>query len=172
MEYQRSIDAPAGVVWDVMTDPDVYAEVAPNLSAVEIVEGDGEGMCRRCVDTDGNAWTETCHRWDEGSGFGVTVDVANSDFHRRLFDRFEGYWELTDGTEDVLVTIRFDFDPKFGPLGVFISKFLGFKAPSIVESIFDGWEAEIDRRLSDSASETTRPETPDRNRRQPNALFR
>lgn len=151
----RSIDAPAEVVWDVVTDPDVYAEVAPNLSLVEIVEGEGEGMIRRCVDTAGNAWTESCHRWDEGRGFAVTVDTESSEFHRRLFTRFEGEWSLSARENGVLITVRFEFDTKYGPLGWPLARYFEYKAPSLIEPIFDGWEAEIEARLAESSPRTS-----------------
>lgn len=145
----RWIDAPVPVVWAVITDPDVYASVAPNLAAVEIVEGDGEGMVRRCVDTDGNEWTETCHYWEEHRGFGVRVDTATSPFHRRLFSSFEGEWRVDPVDGGVRVSIRFDFEPRYGPLGRLIAWYFRLRAPGIVEPIFDGWAAEIDARLAD-----------------------
>lgn len=146
----RSIDAPAEIVWKVITDPDVYADVAPNLSLVEVVEGEGEGMIRRCVDTDGNAWIESCHRWEEGRGFAVTVDTENSEFHQRLFTRFEGEWYLSERENGVTVTVRFEFDTRYGPFGWPLARYFKYKAPSLIEPIFDGWEAEIETRLNES----------------------
>lgn len=149
IERSRPMDAPADVVWDVITDPAVYEAVAPNLTAVDVLDGHGEGMVRRCVDTRGNAWTETCRYWTPGRAFGVAVDVENSDFHRRLFTSFEGHWELDEREDDVLVTIRFDFETRYGPLGWLVSAYLARAAPSIVDGIFDGWEAETRRRLEE-----------------------
>lgn len=151
IERSRAIDAPVDVVWAVMTDPDVYAEAASNLVAVEVLEGSEAGMVRRCVDTRGNEWTETCEYWTPGRGFGVSVDVETSDFHRRLFSEFLGHWELTERDDDVLVTIRFAYETLYGPLGWLISAYLRRAAPSIVEGIFDGWEAEVARRLEGGA---------------------
>jgi hypothetical protein len=73
-----------------MTDSAVYKAVAPNLAAVEIIEGDGEGMVRKCCDTNGKSWTETCHIWELERRFVVTFDTETSEFHKRLFTRFEG----------------------------------------------------------------------------------
>lgn len=159
---QRSIDAPADVVWEVITDPDVYAAVAPNLSSVEILSGQRVDTIRRCVDTDGNAWTETCTRWEEGSTFAVAVDVETSDFHRRLFTWFEGEWSLSQRAEDVLVTASFDFDTKYGPFGKLLAKYFQYKAPSLVEQIFDGWEAEIEARLTEPETGGTAAPTEER----------
>lgn len=150
ISYHRTVDAPAALVWDVVTDHDLYAAVAPNLTTVEVLEGEGRGMVRRCVDTGGNEWTETCTRWDDGETFAVSVDVAGSDFHRRLFDRFEGEWRVTERDDGVTITVRFEFDPRYGPLGALISRFFEYRAPGIVEPILDGWEAEIASRLADA----------------------
>lgn len=159
------MDAPPAVVWDVVSDHGLYAEAAPNLETVEVVEGEGAGLVRRCVDTDGNEWTERCTRWDDGSGFAVSVDVERSEFHRRLFHRFEGEWSVAPADDGVVVTVAFDFEPRFGPLGRLIGWYLGSRAPGLVEAIFDRWEAEIDARVA--AGPTTEHGT-----RRTNALYR
>lgn len=148
---QRAFDAPAAVVWDVVADHELYGEAAPNLSSVAVIEGEGETTVRRCVDTDGNAWTESCTRWEEGEEFAVAVDVEGSAFHRRLFTRFEGEWRVEERADDVLVTVAFEFDPRFGPLGALVSKYLAYRAPALVEPIFDRWAAEIRSRTGTAA---------------------
>lgn len=153
IEQERAYDAPAPLVWDVMTDPDIYADVAPNLTHVEVISGDGAGMVRRCTDTDGNVWTETCTHWTDQESFGVEVDVATSDFHRRLFTHFAGEWHLTERDDHVLATISFDYQMKYGPLGRLLARFMEPKAESLVAAIFDGWETEIRCRLDETTAE-------------------
>jgi ribosome-associated toxin RatA of RatAB toxin-antitoxin module len=160
IEASRLFDAPTDVVWAVMTDSDVYAEVAPNLSSVVILHGEGEGMVRECVDTDGNAWTESCHYWEAGRGFAVAVDVDTSDFHRPFFTRFEGRWELSEGGDGVLVTVQFDFETRYGPLGGLLSRYFQYKAGPLIETIFDGWCAEIDSRTGDAGPSSGPAESP------------
>lgn len=149
---RRTVDAPASVVWDVVTDHELYADAAPNLATVEVLEGEGTGLVRRCVDTDGNAWTETCTRWTEGESFAVAVDVATSDFHRRLFARFEGEWALEDGPDGVTVTVRFAYEPRYGLLGRPIAWYFAARAPPVVEALLDNWQAAIDDRSEPAAS--------------------
>jgi ribosome-associated toxin RatA of RatAB toxin-antitoxin module len=160
IEATRVFDAPADVVWAVITDSDVYAEVAPNLSSIVILDGEGEGMVRECVDTNGNAWTESCHYWEAGRGFAVAVDVDTSEFHRPFFSRFEGRWELSEGSEGVLVTVQFDFEPRYGPLGALLSRYFQYKAGPLIEAIFDGWCAEIDSRIEKAAPSYGSGESP------------
>lgn len=159
IRYQRTVDAPVSVVWDVITDHELYAEAAPNLTSVEIIGGEADTLVRRCVDTDGNAWTEACTRWEPERGFAVGVDVAASDFHRRLFTRFEGEWSLAAAPDGVEISIGFDFTPRYGPFGRLISWFLASRAPGIVEPIFDRWESAIDARRPFDESEAERPAT-------------
>jgi ribosome-associated toxin RatA of RatAB toxin-antitoxin module len=164
IETSRLFDAPADVVWAVITDSDVYAEVAPNLSSIVILDGEDEAMVRKCVDTNGNAWTESCHHWEAGRGFAVTVDVDTSDFHRPFFTRFEGRWELSERNDSVLVTVQFDFKTRYGPLGALLSRYFQYKAGPLIEAIFDGWRAEIDLRVveagpSNGSAKSTEPGT-------------
>lgn len=155
IERDRHFEAPASLVWDVVTDPDVYEAVAPNLTRVEVVSGTGEGMVRRCVDTDGNEWTESCRRWDENRSFAVAVDVADSEFHRRLFTRFEGVWTLSEDADGVRVTMAFDFDARYGPLGALLARYLSYRAGPLMTAIFDGWADEIQSRLDASDEPAT-----------------
>lgn len=167
----RPYDAPADVVWAVVTDPDVYAEVAPNLASVEILEGEGAGMVRECVDTRGNAWTESCTAWEAGRGFAVEVDVETSDFHQPWFSRFEGRWELTEPDAEVVVTIQFDFDTNYGPLGSALARYLQYRTAPMVEAIFDGWQAEIETRLAKRGA-LGKPSTPSDSEPRTNQLYR
>lgn len=146
IRHERAVDAPRTVVWDVITDHELYADAAPNLESIEVLDGEAETMVRRCVDTSGNEWTERCTRWEDHRGFRVSVDVEESDFHRRLFSRFEGKWRVEEAPEGVTMVVEFDFEPKFGPLGWVIGQYFAYKAPALVDRIFDRWEAAIESR--------------------------
>lgn len=171
LTMHRTFDAPKKVVWDVITDPDVYEAVAPNLTSVEIIEGTGEGMVRKCTDTNGNSWMETCHNWEPEQGFAVTVDTDTSEFHKRLFTRFEGEWRLSTGDDGVVATIQFAYDTKYGPFGWLLDRYFQYKGPSLIESIFDGWEKEIKNRLV-SSSHSTADQNPADSESRPNRLYR
>ncbi|WP_136601328.1 type II toxin-antitoxin system RatA family toxin [Salinigranum halophilum] len=169
ISMHRTVDAPRTVVWDVITDHELYGDVAPNLSSVSVVEGKGEGLIRRCVDTDGNEWTESCTHWEACQSYAVSVHVENSVFHRRFFTRMDGEWRLSEHDDGVRITITFDFDPRYGPLDVFISKYFEYKAPGLIEAIFDDWEDEIrSRTLDETETDTDENHT----NRGVNALYR
>jgi uncharacterized protein YndB with AHSA1/START domain len=167
----RLFDAPTDDVWEVVTDPDLYAAVAPNLSSVVVLEGEGEGMVRRCVDTGGETWTESCYYWEPGRGFAVAVDTETSDFHRPWFSRFDGRWELTERDDGVLVTVRFEFDTRYGPLGTLLGWYFRYRAAPLVEAVFDGWSAEIEARRPAPGAATDGIDTPAPETRS-NRLFR
>lgn len=54
------IDAPVSLVWEIVADLDAYHRHVGSLAESTVVEGAGEGAQRRCVDTAGSTWTETC----------------------------------------------------------------------------------------------------------------
>lgn len=158
LSARRSVSVPPSVAWEVITDHDVYADVAPNLVEIEVLEGEREGLRRWCLDTGGNDWTETVHHWDEGRSFGVTVDVANSAFHRPLFHRFEGHWGLTEEPSGVQLWTVFEYDTRWGPMGWLVSAYLKYRARGMLEHILDGWVAEMEARLE--ADGSTNPPQP------------
>ena len=149
MEFSdsRVYDAPPEDVWAVVTDPALYAEVAPNLSRVGEWAGEhggeGEGMVRECADTDGNAWQESCTWWEPERGYAVEVHVPESEFHRRLFHSFAGEWAMEPVTEGVRVTMTFEYDTRYGPIGWVLGRLLEREATGLTEAIFDGWEREL-----------------------------
>lgn len=142
-EDSRAFDAPPEVVWDVITDPGLYAEVAPNLSRVEILDGAAEGMVRECADPDGRSWTETCTVWEPLDRYAVEVHVDDSPVHRRAFHSFAGEWAMTERADDVLVTMTFEYEPRYGPLGWLVGKALEREGRELTQAIFDGWEQEL-----------------------------
>jgi uncharacterized protein YndB with AHSA1/START domain len=142
----RLYAAPPEAVWAVVSDPDLYAAVAPNLSRVDVLDGEGEGMVRECADTDGRTWTETCTAWEPGRRYAVKVHVDDSPVHRPLFHSFAGEWALTPSDDGVLVTMTFDYEPRCGPLGRLIDRFVDRQARQLTAAIFDGWERELRRR--------------------------
>jgi ribosome-associated toxin RatA of RatAB toxin-antitoxin module len=164
----RTVDAPVAVVWDVITDHELYGEIAPNLSTVEVVEGEDDRLIRRCVDTNGNEWTESCTRWEEQRAYAVAVDIEHSDFHRRLFTQFDGEWRVSEDDDGVRITISFEFEPRYGPLGSLISTYFAYKAPDIIEPIFDSWEGEVESRIADATGDDHHEPHGDRN---VNALY-
>lgn len=152
-EDSRTFDAPPDLVWEIITDPGLYAAVAPNLSRVEVLAGEGEGMVRECADTDGRAWIETCTAWEPERRYAVEVHVEESPVHRPLFGSLAGEWAMAEHEDGVLVTMRFEYEPRYGPLGWLLGTVGKRQGRRLTRAIFDGWERELEARRATATAE-------------------
>ena len=100
-------------VWQVMSDQEGYADVADNISRVEVVEGRGKGMIRQCSDTAGKSWRETCTLWDEGRAFAFRVHSEAPDYPYPIAE-LSGTWSLAP-VEHGRTEIRMDFEIRAKP---------------------------------------------------------
>lgn len=118
------------LVWAVVADVALYAQLATGLSHVEILEGDGQGLRRRCYDTRGRGWNETCTVWEPGRRFQMRVDTASYPFPLRLLLRsFQGTWSVDPAPEGARITVGFDAEPRLGPLGRLALRAMGEGPP-------------------------------------------
>ncbi|MGI8662240.1 MAG: SRPBCC family protein [Acidimicrobiales bacterium] len=140
VHVERRLAAAASDVWPLLTDHDLYARLAPNLSRVDVLGGEGAGMQRRCYDTLGRGWNETCTLWDEGRQFAVDVDT--SDYPYPL-QEMRGRWAVEPDGDRSTVSMDFELVPRPGVLGgVFLVTMLVAFKP-IVRRIVRGWEREL-----------------------------
>lgn len=96
---RRKVKAPKDVVWKIINDHPAYADVADNISKVEVIEGDSLGMQRRCYGPDGENWTETCDLYEEGRIYGFNVHTE-AEGYPYPFDTVQGRWSVdTKGIE-------------------------------------------------------------------------
>ena len=143
---ERMVQAPADLVWDVISDVEGYAQAAPNLSKAAIISGEGESMERRCWDNEGNAWSEQCILWEEGRRYSMVVDTANADSHP--MKEMKGTWGLQEEEDGVCITMHFEYEPKYGWLGLLLDRLLGRRlARQLTEAIFDKWEEQIESQV-------------------------
>ena len=109
LERSRIIHADLPTVWKVIADLDGYHQHTDTLTGTTVVSGAGEGARRRCVDSAGNDWEETCTVWEPEKRYVIDVDVSTYPARfRAMFKEFRGTWSVghtNDGTE---VTVRFD----------------------------------------------------------------
>jgi uncharacterized protein YndB with AHSA1/START domain len=92
-EATRVVAASRDRVWEIIGNVAGLAARAPNLSATEVVEGDGEGMVRRCYNHAGKGWSETCTVWEPGHR--CTMEVANPGDPYPLHE-MRGTWAVED----------------------------------------------------------------------------
>jgi len=76
LNVERVVDAPANIVWDVISDVEAYASYAPNLGRA-VKTSDGDAPSRRCWDTQGRGWNEACVLWEEGKQYSYVIDTSD-----------------------------------------------------------------------------------------------
>ncbi len=94
---RRIVKAPTDTVWEVMTDHPAYADVAGNISKVEVLSGDGLGMTRRCFGPKGESWTETCDHYEPGHSYGFRIHTEAKDYPYP-FLKLSGRWSVNQHT--------------------------------------------------------------------------
>lgn len=146
----RVVDAPAAVVWRVMNDHPGYAAVAANLSKVEVLEGTGEGMVRRCAGPKGESWTEVCDLHKEGKEFGFQVRTEAEDYPNP-FSALQGRWGLTERGARTEFFIHIKARPKGGWLArqmVLLATKSSFK--TVLIELADGWASRMEREAKET----------------------
>lgn len=141
----RPVRAPRDVVWRVMTDHPGYADVADNLSRVEVVKGDGIGMQRRCFGPKGENWLETCDLFDEGSAFGFRVHTEAADYPYPISD-LRGKWSVIGDGDGSTFVIAIEAEAKGNPLARML---FGMAAKrqfrTVLADLADAWAARMER---------------------------
>ncbi|MGH6736660.1 MAG: SRPBCC family protein [Methyloceanibacter sp.] len=135
----RVIPVPPDVAWRVMTDHAGYADVADNLSKVEVVSGEGLGMVRRCHDTGGRSWSETCTVWDDGRAFVFAVHTSAPDYPYPLTE-LEGHWRVEPVPQGSKVILEFAARAKWGVLGRLLLRLMIGPAERICRRLLERWE--------------------------------
>ncbi|MEO1247563.1 MAG: SRPBCC family protein [Pseudomonadota bacterium] len=142
---RRAVDAPPETVWGVMTDHPGYADVASNISRVEVLSGEGIGMQRRCYGRKGESWAETCDLFEDGRSFGFKVHTEAPDYPYPI-SGLEGRWSV----EPKGAGAEFSIDIEAKPKGGFVSRTLfssmakrQFKA--VLIDLADAWSRKMER---------------------------
>ncbi len=111
VERTSVVDASPDAAWSVISDMAGYADHVDGLAETTVVAGSELGAVRRCVDTSGADWQETCVVWDPGSTYTVEVDVDTYPMKfRTLFSAFRGSWWVTEQDGQTLIGITFEAD--------------------------------------------------------------
>jgi ribosome-associated toxin RatA of RatAB toxin-antitoxin module len=106
----RPIAAPLPAVWAVVSDLDGYHRHAPGLAASAVIAGSGQGARRRCTDTAGASWQETCTVFAAQDRVVIEVDVATYPAkYRALFTAVRGTWSVRPSADGGTVAeLHFD----------------------------------------------------------------
>ena len=142
LDVRRRVAAPPSAVWPLLTDHELYGRLAPNLSRVEVVDGEGVGMQRRCHDSLGRGWNETCTLWDEGHEHGVEVDTSDYPYPLKVM---RGRWGVEPDADGSLIIMHFEFVPRPGVVGAIFAALMLVGFRPVMGRIMRGWERQLHR---------------------------
>ena len=150
LNYERTVQAPPHIVWQVISDLEGYADIAPNISKAQVLSGQGQGAIRRCWDPKGQSWNETCTLWDEGRAYTMVVDTTAPDYPYPI-NHLQGTWGMEETEDGVRITMQFDFEVKYGMVGrAMTALVLKRQFNKICAELLDNWEREIANRSTQS----------------------
>jgi len=133
-------DATPERVWQVMRDHERYADVADNIGKVEVVSGNGVGMVRKCFDTSGKSWSETCTRWEEGRAFAFRVHTEAEDYPYPIA-KLSGEWALSPHAEGTRIHLIFRVTAKPGLINRLLFKAMAAPFSAVCDRLLSNWIA-------------------------------
>jgi len=144
---RRKVQAPQDVVWQIITDHPAYADVADNISKVEVIEGHSKGMRRRCYGPDGESWTETCDLYEEGRIYGFTVHTE-ADSYPYPFETVRGQWSVCGAGADSEFLIEIFVKAKGNAFARFMfNKLAPSKFSGLLERLGDRWADRMEKAI-------------------------
>ena len=153
---QTAVRAPTATVWYVITDHPACADVADNISKVEVLSGDGLGMKRRCYGPKGENWEETCDLYEPGHTYGFRIHTEFRDYPYP-FAELSGRWSVEEHSAGSEFNIKIVASLKGNALSRWLfatSARPQFK--TILIDLSDAWAASMEREAETKQS-TQRP---------------
>jgi len=120
LEIDKRVKGDSEKIWEILTDMEFFAEAAPNIKRVEHISGDGLGMIRRIHHNSGRSWEETCKDWEVQSHFTMQ---ANTDDYPLPISNMRRIISMEQIQNSVLIKIRYEYTPNYGPLGYLLDKY-------------------------------------------------
>lgn len=140
IEKGSALKAAPEEVWPLLTDHDLYGRLAPNLSTVQVTSEPGRPLRRRCTNTRGRGWDETCTLWEEGRRFAVEVDTIDYPYPLSMM---RGLWQVEPHPKGSLLTMRFAYQADQSVIGgLFAVAFRPLFGP-VLARIYRGFRARL-----------------------------
>ena len=153
----RKVNAPASLVWNVMTDHPGYADVASNITRVEVISGDGLGMQRRCYGPKAENWRETCTHFDDGHSFGFRVHTEAPDYPYPIAE-LNGLWAVEPADAGSEFSIQIEATPKGGFFTrTLFSLVAGGKFKAVLVDLAEAWAARMETPSQGTAASGRKP---------------
>lgn len=125
-------------VWQVMSHQEAYADVADNISKVEVTRGSGPDLERRCFDNDGKSWNETCTMWDEGRAFAFRVHTEAPDYPYPIA-QLSGEWALSPVSGGTQILMTFQVTAKPGLMNGLLFRLMAAPFSAICDRLLLRW---------------------------------
>ena len=120
LEVDKRVKGQLDSIWEILTDSKSYAESAPDIVRVEELGGSRVGMTRRIHHKSGRCWEEECVKWEEQDT--VSMQIATSSYPLPV-SAIQRSISMQQLKRNVLIKLRYDYSPRYGPLGYFIDKY-------------------------------------------------
>ncbi len=154
------VDASAQAAWRVMTDHEAYADVADNLTKVEVVQGGAKGMRRKCYGAKGESWTEEAHIWEEGKRYGFTINTDAPDYPYPL-ETLAAVWSVEPrGANQSDVTMEFEVTPQANLKGAFFMFLSNAMFPKLIDRLLGRWATKMARLHGDTVGSSSAQQKP------------
>jgi CBS domain-containing protein len=120
LEIDKRVKGGLDSIWDTLTDMKIFTETAPDIIRVEQLSGEGLGMVRQIHHKSGRIWEEECKEWEPQSRFTVQI---KTDSYPLPVTYLRRTISMEQRQKNVVIKIRYEYTPKYGPLGYFLDKY-------------------------------------------------
>jgi len=119
IEVDKRVKGDPETIWEILTNTECYADVAPDVIRAEHVSGEAIGMVRRIHHKSGRSWEEECKEWEPQSHFTMQVQTENYPLPVTYLQRKVS---MEQKQKNIVIKIRYEYTPNYGPLGYFLNK--------------------------------------------------
>lgn len=119
LKVDKRVKGDLEAIWDTLIDAKSFREAAPDIIRVEHLSGEAIGMVRRIHHKSGRSWEEECVEWEPQSHFAMQVNTENYPLPVSYIRRIT---RMEQKQKNVLISIHYEYTPKYGPLGFFLDK--------------------------------------------------
>lgn len=119
LEVDKRVKGELEQIWETLTDPKCFSDAAPDIIRVETIAGEAKGMIRRLHHKSGRSWEEECKEWEPEQRFVMQANTENYPLPVSFIQRITS---IQQKQKNIVITIRYEYTPNYGPLGLFLDK--------------------------------------------------
>ena len=144
LELKKSVNAAPELVWQVVSDMETFARVAPNLTHVDVIREQGSNLRRQLFDKQGRSWDEERIAVTPGQSLTMRVDAH---YFSAAFSSMNYTWSVVAGDQGAVIHMRYEYRVKWGVVGGALDRFRFRQQLRIsCEEILSNWISMINAR--------------------------